>query len=204
MQDILLATNNQGKVERYAGLIEKGGISSRLHTPAKLGIEAVRVEESGTTLMDNAILKARAYFGKTDMPILANDTGFWLETEGFVTAPKRVALQGESELTLSKEQVSERLLTFWQKKAADNGGQVIAAWVDVFVVLCPDNTLKTAEARREVILTDTVFGKPHIELPVRALYISRITNRPAITHTEAEEMQEMQPITEALRKVLIL
>ena len=202
MKKIILASNNQGKVERFKHLTEKAGLEVEVFTPSELGIEEIDVVEDGATLADNAEIKARAYFGKKDIPILANDTGFWLETEGFVNAPKRHALEGQDESTLSKAEIADKLLNFWKKKATDNGGEVSAAWVEAFVLLNPDGSMKTSDSRREVTLTDTVFGEPHIQMPVRALYLSKATNKPPVQHTEAGELLEMQPTVDALSSLL--
>lgn len=70
------------------------------------------------------------------------------------------------------------------------------------VRLDPDGKIFTAESRREVILTDHVFGDAHIQLPVRALYISKATNKPSLQQTKKEELLELKPVTDALKKIL--
>lgn len=202
MKKILLASNNHGKAERFKRLVKNAGLEIEILTPSELGIEEIDVVEDGATLADNAEIKARAYFGTVEMPILSNDTGFWIETQGFVDAPKRQALEGQDETTLSKEEISEKLLSFWKQIATDNGGEVNAAWTEAFTLLSPDSSIKTADSRREVVLTNRMFGEPHIQMPIRALYISKTTNKPAIQHTKEEELEEMQPVIEALKKLL--
>lgn len=202
MKKIFLATNNEGKVERFRKLLATTGVAVKLHTPRDLGIEAIDVVENGKTLAENAEIKARAYFGEVPFSILANDTGFWVEGEGLVHTPKRTALGEKDELELTQEEIAKHLVEFWKGIARKHGGKVDAAWVEEFVLLDPDGTLHTAESKREVVLTDTEFGEAHIQMPVRALYISKTTNKPAILHTDAEELWEMQPVTDALRKLL--
>lgn len=199
---ILLATNNQGKVERFKKLVTHTGLDVELCTPDELGIVAQEVEENADSLAGNAELKARAYLGLVDMPILANDTGFYVEGEGLVEAPKRVALGDVDESTLTPEERAARLLTFWKGIATKHGGSVDAAWVEAFVVVFPDGTMRRADSRREVLFTNQEFGTPHPHMPVRALYYSKTTNKPSIQHTDAEELAEMQPVVEALREVL--
>lgn len=199
---ILLATNNEGKIERFKNLLKHIDSSIELHTPKELGVEVVDVEESGTTLAENAELKARAYFGKVNIPILSNDTGFYVEGEGFVDAPKRKALGEASEHVLTKEEIAERLLNFWKGIATKHGGKVDAAWVEVFVTIYPNGDVKRADSRREIVLTDQEFGKAHLQMPVRALYYSKTTNKPSIQHTEEEEILEMKPVIDALITVL--
>ncbi|MCK5027511.1 MAG: hypothetical protein KAS07_03770 [Candidatus Pacebacteria bacterium] len=200
--DILLATNNKGKIERFKKLIGTLNTDVVLRTPAELGIDEINVVEDGETLADNALLKARAYFGKANMPILANDTGFWVENEGLVEAPKRTALQGATETELTEKQVTDKLIEFWKDKATKNGGQVNAAWVEDFVLIMPDGTEHHVQSRRDIVLTDRVYGTPHPQMPVRCLYISKATNKPSIQHTEKEELLEMQPIVCALKELV--
>ncbi|MDP2629823.1 MAG: non-canonical purine NTP pyrophosphatase [Candidatus Uhrbacteria bacterium] len=199
---IFLATRNEGKIERFKNLIRHAGFDAEIFTPLDLGIEDIEVEENGATLAENAEIKARAYFGKVNLPILANDTGFFVAGEGLIDAPKRVALEGKNEKDLTKEEIGKALLEFWKGIAKKHGGKIEAAWMEAFILLDPNGTIQTAESKRKVILTDQEFGKPHIQMPVRALYISKATNKPAIRHTEEEERLEMKPITDALSKLL--
>ncbi len=200
---VFLATNNEGKVERFKSLVNQIDSNIELYTPRELGVEVINVEENGATLAENAESKARAYIGKVDMPILSNDTGFYVEGEGFVNAPKRKALGEMSEHLLTKEEIAGKLLNFWKEVAAKHGGKVDAAWVEAFAVIYPNGETKRAESRRDVILTNQEFGKGHLQMPVRALYYSKATNKPAIQHTAEEELLEMKPVIDALKAVLI-
>jgi len=199
---VFLATNNGGKIERFKNLLRQIDNDIEVYTPTELNIEIIDVVENGKTLEENAKLKAAAYAGKVNMPILANDTGFYVEGEGFVDAPKRHALRGTDEKDLSKEEISKRLLEFWKGVATKHGGKVDAAWIESFVVIYPNGEVKQSDSRREVLLTDQEFGVPHMQMPVRALYYSKATNKPSIQHTEEEEILEMKPVITALAQVL--
>ena len=199
---ILLATNNNAKIERFKKLINHIDSNIELFSPYEIGIDPVDVEENGKTLIENALLKANAYLGKTDMAILSNDTGFYVEGDGFVDAPKRKALEGINEKELSEEEISKKLLNFWKGVATKHGGKVDAAWIEAFVLLYSSGEAKKAESRREIVLTDQEFGTPHIHMPVRALYYSKITNKPSILHTEEDEIIEMKPVIDALKNIL--
>lgn len=199
---IFLATKNEGKIQRFRHLLDQTGLDVEIYTPKDFDLENIEAEENGRTLAENAEIKARAYFGKVNMPILANDTGFWAEGEGFVDAPKRMALGEKSERELTKEEIAKSILEFWKGIARKHGGEVDAAWIEAFVLLDPDGQMHVAESRREVVLTDQTFGEAHIQMPVRALYISKTTNKPAIQHNKEEELLELKPVTDALSKVL--
>ncbi len=197
---VLVATNNKGKLERYRKLLR--GTDITLLSPGELGITAVDVDETGETLAENALLKARAYLGTVDFPILANDTGVWVQGEGMVTTPKRSGLAGADERTLSEEEMATTVKDFWKGIAHKYGGEVDAAWPEVFALIMPDGTERTVESRREIILTDREFGPLHLTMPLRPLYISKMTGKPAIQHTLEEEDYELTPVREALLSLL--
>ena len=199
---ILLATHNAAKVERYKKLIALTELDIQACSPEELGLQIAPVEESGVTLAENAELKARAYFGKVNLPILANDTGIYVEGEGFVAAPKRIALQGKEEASLSQQEIFEAMQGFWQDIARKHGGRVDMTWIDVFVLLMPDGMKKTVESKRECILTDIVHGEVSAHMPVRSLYISKATNKPVAQHTPEDEVVELGAITNALTHIL--
>ncbi len=199
---VFLATNNEGKIDRYKYLLRYVASDIDVYTPADLSIPVIDVVENGKTLAENAKLKAHAYVGLVDMPIVSNDTGFYVEGEGFIDAPKRRALGETDERTLSKEEIGERLLQFWKDVATKHGGRVDAVWIEAFVAIHPDGEVREAGSRREVILTNQELGKSHIQMPVRALYYSKATNKPSVQHTAEEEIVEMQPLIDALSYVL--
>jgi hypothetical protein len=200
-KEILLVTNNQGKIERYRRIAKHIDPEVVLYTLNDIGIEKIDVEEDGT-LEENAKKKAIVYLGKTDLPILANDAGIFVAGLGLVKNPKRIALDSPED-NFTKEEIYDRVINYWKDIATKKGGEIDAAWVDAFAFCMPDGTIHEEGARREIILTNQVFGEPHIQFPIRALYISKLTNKPAANHTEEDELTEIQPICSALEKLFI-
>lgn len=72
MEKLLIASNNQGKIDEISHLL--GELPARLVTPRALGLD-FEVEESGQTYAENAALKATAYARATGLTALADDTG---------------------------------------------------------------------------------------------------------------------------------
>jgi len=202
MKKVLLATNNKAKIERYENLVKIAGLSVLLETPKSVGIEIIDVVEDEKTLEGNALKKARAYFGKVEIPILSNDTGFWVDGEGLIDAPKRVALQGEDENALSIEEKGKLMAQFWKNIATKYGGKVDAAWIEAFVLIDTKGIVSTVHTKREVVLTNQEHGKTHPQFPIRALYYSKATGKPSLQQTKEEEMLEMKPIVDALKELL--
>ena len=73
---LLIATTNQGKIKEYRHLLKE--VPFELVTVAELGIKE-KPEETGSTLEENALLKASFYFKKANFPVLADDMGLEID-----------------------------------------------------------------------------------------------------------------------------
>ena len=70
-QEIVLATNNPGKVKEVNELLA----DTDFHILPQSEFDVVEVEESGLTFVENAILKARNAARYTNHPVIADDSG---------------------------------------------------------------------------------------------------------------------------------
>lgn len=71
MKQVVLATGNQGKIREMADLLQNFGFEARSQT--ELGVSDV--PETGTTFIENAIIKARHAAQITGLPAIADDSG---------------------------------------------------------------------------------------------------------------------------------
>ena len=69
---LLVGTGNPGKVREFRELLD--GLPVELVTPADIGLD-IEVEETGDTLEENALIKARAYADAGGITALADDSG---------------------------------------------------------------------------------------------------------------------------------
>lgn len=69
MIDLILASGNAHKAEEFAELFDPNLVSVKA-APSKL-----EVVEDGVSYFENALLKARAYYEKFKVPVLADDSG---------------------------------------------------------------------------------------------------------------------------------
>lgn len=74
-----MATTNEGKIRELRALI--GHLRVQLVSPLDVGVRP-DVEETGTTFVENARLKARAYFAATGIPTLGEDSGLEIDALG--------------------------------------------------------------------------------------------------------------------------
>jgi XTP/dITP diphosphohydrolase len=82
MNKLLIATNNQGKIEELQDLLQDMGIE--LVTPAQIGLE-LNVIEDGLSYSENASKKAIAFAQASGLISLADDSG--LEVDALGSAP---------------------------------------------------------------------------------------------------------------------
>lgn len=71
--DLLVATQNQGKVKEYQRLLS--AVSANIIGLGEVGLGDLDVEETGTTFEENALLKAKAYAEASGKIALADDSG---------------------------------------------------------------------------------------------------------------------------------
>jgi len=79
MRNVLIATNNEGKVDEIKALLE--GLGLTLLTPADLGI-ALEVAEDGQSYAENAAKKALAFARTSGMIALGDDSGLEVDALG--------------------------------------------------------------------------------------------------------------------------
>ena len=85
---LVLATGNPGKVAELQPLLAAAGLDLELLTQRELGI--VDAEETGSTFIENALLKARHAARASGLPALADDSGLLVDAldgaPGLITA----------------------------------------------------------------------------------------------------------------------
>ena len=73
---LLVGTGNPGKVREFRELLH--GLPVELVTPADIGLD-IEVEETGDTLEENALIKARTYANAGGITALADDSGLFVD-----------------------------------------------------------------------------------------------------------------------------
>lgn len=93
MKNLLLATNNTGKLREYRRLLH--GIPFAIVTPSDIGL-TTDVNETGTTFEENAILKATMMASASNLLTLADDSGLEVDALGGAPGPLSRRFAGEN------------------------------------------------------------------------------------------------------------
>ena len=199
---LLLATTNKAKIARFKRLFALMDPAIVCLTSQDLGLESIEVDE-GSDLVENAKAKVLAYRHLTDLPIIGNDTAFYLS--GDLLDPvqvKRNALQGRSAEGLRQEEIAQAIVAFYQKIVRERGESIPAYWKVAYACSLPHGQVHSQIAQRHVLLTDQVVGDVNPFFPLRSMYRIDRTGKYAAEQSGEDEKVEMQPNIEALTKFL--
>jgi len=112
---ILYATGNPAKFATMQRRLEPLGIELySLTEAAQTESDIPQVKESGTTPLENARIKANAYYEAFQMPVFSCDSGLYFEGEAKADEPG-VHVRTSGGVCLSDEQVSRRIIALAEK-----------------------------------------------------------------------------------------
>ena len=136
---LFYGTGNLSKLRNMRAIL--AGLPIELITHAELGITLPPVAETGITPLENAELKAQAYYKATGLPSFALDSGLYL--------------------VAGKELSDEEFIAYYQQLARQNGGKIKARFINGLCVVLDDAHKK--EAFGTQVSTDWfwIVEKPH-------------------------------------------
>lgn len=141
----VLASANPHKVEEIMAILDSTGIAMVPRPP-----DVPEVDETGTTLEENARLKARALCSATGIPAVADDTG--LEVDALGGAPGVRSARYAGERATDADNVARLLADLDGSTTRD------ARFVTVAVVLWPDGSETVARGVVEGEITTEPRG----------------------------------------------
>ena len=132
--DIIVATNNQGKVKEIKNILSPHNVMSQM----EIGVD-IDVEETGDTFVENAFLKARAIKPYTQCAIIADDSGLCVDALGGAPGVYSARYAGEEHnYPKNNEKLLENLAGVPDEKRT-------ARFKTVIAVCFPDGTELTCE-----------------------------------------------------------
>ena len=123
MKEILFATGNKSKAKRFTKGLLANDIKVLTLEDVNINIE---VEENGTTAIENALIKARAYAKETNLPVFAMDDTLYLEN---VPEDKQPGMYVRR--VNGKRLTDEEMIEYYSNLAKEYGtnGLITGRWV---------------------------------------------------------------------------
>jgi XTP/dITP diphosphohydrolase len=147
---LVLASANPDKVAEIAAVLADALEVELLPRPGNVP----DVVEDGTTLLDNARLKARALVAATDLPAVADDTG--LEVDALGGAPGVYSARYAGEGVTYADNVRKLLAELAAQP--EGGGERTARFRTVALAAFPDGTEVWAEGAVEGVIANEPTG----------------------------------------------
>lgn len=136
---VLIATTNLGKVQIYKEAFDELGIEVLSLKDVNVDID---VEENGNSVIENAVIKAKAYHKLTGMPVLANDSGLIIDKFRPEDQPGLLVRRHNG-----KELTDEELLELYITKLNEVGGESPAHYEVGLAIVDREGVLHTREFR---------------------------------------------------------
>lgn len=147
---LLIATNNRGKLREYALLL--GGLPFELTTLAEAGI-TVEIEETGSSMEQNAIRKAVEYAALSGLTTLADDSGLEVDVLGGEPGPlsRRYAGEDASDGDRNDYLLAKLRSVPWEQRGA--------RFRCVIAVATPEGKVETCEGVCEGVIAFEAGGE---------------------------------------------
>ena len=144
---IAIATNNRKKLAEIRTVL--GGFFEEMYSLDDLGI-SVEIEETGSTLTENALIKARAILGMTGLASLADDSGLMCDALDGAPGVYSARYAGEGH-----DDKANNALLITNLAGRDRS----AHFCSVIALCLPDGREFTAEGRVDGVILDAERGE---------------------------------------------
>ena len=150
MTKLLYATGNKYKIQSMVERLR--GLDVEIISPKDLNIN-IKVNENGKTVIENAILKAKAYYDITKLPTIAGDTALYVEK--FEKQPGLYVHRVDG-----RELTPEETLAYYIESLNRVGGES-EAYYNTGLVIIKDGMVYSKEIKEDMfILTSRKLDKP--------------------------------------------
>ena len=176
---ILFATKNPAKIRRYVNELEKRNIE--VLTIKDLDI-SLHVEESGKDALENAYIKAKAYYDATGLTTIAVDDNLYLEE-----LPDDKQPGTHVRRVNGKELTDEEMITYYTDLARQYGGRLNGKWKYGMVIYNGVETKQYTWEKGDYCIVDKPCEKRNPGYPLDSIAVSPKYNKYWFDVTEEEK-----------------
>lgn len=167
MKQILFATENEAKIKRFSKKLEEKGIEiiSLKDIPLKL-----EIEENGRDAIENALIKARAYYHACGITTIAMDDNLFLENVSEEYQPGMYVRRRNGK-RLSDEEMIEYYIDL-VKNFGENG-KLSAKWVYGMALIHDDEESTYSWNKESFYLVDKQSNKIETGYPLNTISVHK-------------------------------
>ena len=181
MKEVLFATSNVSKVSRFSNkLLEKGIILKSLKDIAV----NIDIEENGDTAIENAIIKAKAYYEATKMITIAMDDTMYIDDIPEDKQPG-VFVRRVNGKRLNDEEMIEHYTNLVKEYRKD--GKLNTKWILGMALIKDGEVFTYNDVTSEYFLVDTPAKDMREGYPLSSILVNKKINKYDIYLTEEEK-----------------
>ncbi len=196
MKQILFATINESKVKRF----QKALLENNIEMLTLKDIDtAIEIEENGSTAIENALIKARAYASITNIATLAMDDNLYLENVPSTYQPG-VYVRRVNGKRLTDEEMIKYYTNLVQEYGVD--GKLVARWVHGLALVIGEEEFTYSWSNSDFDLITTPSEIIHPGYPLDSISINRKLNKYFTELTKEDKLSIQEDETHAVEWIV--
>lgn len=181
---VLFATTNPAKVGKYGEKLKEKGIE--VLTLKDIGIQ-LPIEESGKNAIENAYIKAKAYYEATKMITIGMDNNLFIEELPEEKQPGTFVRRVNG-----KELNDDEMIEHYSKLVKENGGKLKAKWVYGMVIYNGKEAKQYTWSKSHFYFVDTPCEKRNLGYPLDSLSIVPEYHKYLVELSEEEKKENFE------------
>lgn len=184
LKTVLFATENESKAKRFRDELLKNDI--KMLTVNDIS-EKIEVVENGNNAIENAILKAKAYAKKINMPIFAMDDNLFIEGIPEDKQPGMYVRRVNGKRLTDKE-----MIEYYSSLAHQygNNGKLVSRWLYGMAVINNNEVSTYSWSNHDFYLIDKVSSNIKPGYPLDSISIDKDLNKYVCDITREEKIKE--------------
>lgn len=175
---LLFATKNPAKIRRYVDKLKENNIE--VLTIKDLGID-LKIEETGKNAIENAYIKAKAYYDATKIITIGIDDNLYIEG-----LPEEKQPGTHVRRINGKELNDEEMINYYSNLVKEYGGRLLAKWVYGMVIYNGKEAKEYSWSKADFYLVDKLCEKRNIGYPLDSISIMPECNKYFVYLTEED------------------
>ncbi len=178
---VLFATTNPAKIKKYAKELEKRNIE--VITLKDIDIK-LNVDESGKNAIENAYIKAKAYYDVTKITTIGMDNNLFIEE-----LPEEKQPGTHVRRVNGRELTDDEMIEYYTNLVKEYGGKLTAKWVYGMVIYNGKEVKEYTWNKSHFYFVDTPCEKRNPGYPLDSISIVPEFNKSWLELTEEERKE---------------
>ena len=181
---VLFATINLAKVKKYKKPLEERGIE--LITINDLDFK-LDIHENGKNVIENAYIKAKAYYDATKIPTIGMDNSLFIEE-----LPEEKQPGTHVRRVNGKRLTDEEMIEYYTNLVKEYGGRLTAKWVYGMVIYNGEEKKEYTWTKSDFYLVDKPCNKRNPGYPLDSISVMPENNQYWLELTEEEKRKSTE------------